>query len=224
MKRTVGDRTFSAVNTLVMLVLCTVTLYPFLYIVSMSIGGKVTLSASLIPKEISFSAYQRVFANRYIWTGFQSSLFRTVIGTLLTLVVTISGAYMLSKKRLPNRNFWTGFCVFTMFFSGGLIPSYLLVKQLGLLDTRWSLIFPCLLSTYNMIIMRNFFISLPESLEESAMIDGANDIVVLARIVVPTSMPIIATVGLWTAVSHWNAWFLRTCSRGRSRLRRSPAV
>ncbi|HML47612.1 MAG TPA: carbohydrate ABC transporter permease [Clostridia bacterium] len=207
MKRTVGDRTFGVFNAVLMVVLCVVTLYPFLYVISMSLGGTVSMSASLIPKDATFSAYDRVFGNRFIGYGFQNTIFRTLVGTGLTLLVTIAASYTLSKRRLPHRSFWTGLCVFTMFFSGGLIPTYLVVQALGLLNSRWALIFPSLLSTYNMIIMRNFFMSLPESLEESAMIDGANDVVILARIVVPTSMPIIATVSLWTAVAHWNAWF-----------------
>ncbi len=206
-RRTRSDVVFDTVNIVVMLVLCVLVLYPFLYIISMSIGGSVRLSASLIPAELSFSGYERVFSNRNLLNGFFNSVFRTVVGTILTLIVTIGAAYALSKRRLPNKGMWTGIAVFTMFFSGGLIPSYLLVKSLGLLDNRFAMILPGLVSTYNMIIMRNFFAAVPESMEESAMIDGANDVIILVRIIIPTSLAIVATVGLWTAVGHWNAWF-----------------
>ncbi|MDU5144849.1 MAG: carbohydrate ABC transporter permease [Paenibacillus dendritiformis] len=116
-------------------------------------------------------------------------------------------AYPLSKKYLPHRNLFTAFIVFTMFFSGGLIPNYLLIKELGLLDSRWSLILPGLIAAFTMIIVRNYFMSLPEEVEESARIDGANDMRILFSIVLPMSMPIIATISLWYAVAHWNAWF-----------------
>ncbi|MNI39980.1 Inner membrane ABC transporter permease protein YcjP [compost metagenome] len=117
------------------------------------------------------------------------------------------GAYALSKKYLPHRNFYTMLIVLTMFFSGGLIPTFLLIKSIGLYDTRWALIIPGLINTFYMIIMRNFFMELPQELEDSAKIDGANDIQILARIVVPVSKPILATIGLWVAVHHWNEWF-----------------
>lgn len=205
-KHTPGDRVFNAVNVLIMVFLCFITLYPFLYIISMSLGGSSNIRG-LIPQNPTLSSYQRVLGNINITTGFLNSVFRTVVGTASTLLVTLGASYALSKKRFPNRGFWTGFCIFTMFFSGGLIPTYLLMKDLGLLDNRAVLILPMLVSTYNMTIMRNFFMALPDSLEESAMIDGANDIVIMFRIVVPVSTAIIATVALWTAVAHWNAWF-----------------
>jgi putative aldouronate transport system permease protein len=120
---------------------------------------------------------------------------------------TVTTAYPLAKRYFPNRAFWTGLLVFTMFFSGGLIPSYILVRSLGMYNTIWALVLPGLISTYNMIIMRNFFMSIPSELEESARIDGAGEFCVLFRIVVPISGPILATVALWTIVGHWNAWF-----------------
>lgn len=129
------------------------------------------------------------------------------MGSTLTLIVSVCLAYPLSKKHLPNRTFWTGIIVFTMFFSGGLVPGYLLVKNLGLIDSPWSMILPGLVPTFTMIIIRNFFMTLPEGIEDSARIDGANDAVILFRIVVPMSLSIIATAVLWTAVDHWNSWF-----------------
>ena len=117
------------------------------------------------------------------------------------------GAYPLSRKYLPHRNFYTMFIVVTMFFGGGLIPSYLLIKSLGLIDSRWVLIIPGLISTFSLLILRNFFMGIPEELEDSAKIDGANDMRILFGIIIPLSKPVLATLALWAAVSHWNAWF-----------------
>jgi putative aldouronate transport system permease protein len=165
------------------------------------------MGLSLIPTEITFEGYARVFRNQFIIAGFKNTIVRVILGSALTITATIMTAYPLSKKYFPNRNFWTGFVIFTMFFSGGLIPSYILVRSLGLMNTVWALTIPGLISTYSMIIMRNFFMSIPVEMEESARIDGANDFSILVRIIVPVSGPIIATVLLWTMVGHWNAWF-----------------
>jgi putative aldouronate transport system permease protein len=190
-----------------MILVCFMMVYPFLYLVSQSFGGSVTMGLSLVPANPTISAYGRVFKNPHIYTGFRNTIFRVVLGTALTMLVTIMTAYPLSKKYFPNRSLWTSLIVFTMFFSGGLIPSYLLVRSLGIYNTIWAMVLPGLISTYNMIIMRNFFMNIPSELEESARMDGANDLLILARIIVPVSGPIIATVALWTMVGHWNAWF-----------------
>ena len=142
-----------------------------------------------------------------IWNGYLWTIIRTVLGTLIALVLSFHYDYVLSKKYFPNRKFWTGILVFTMFFSGGMVPEYLLIRDLGLMNSVFSLILPGAISAYNITIMRNFLMSLPDSLEESARIDGANDIIILYKIIVPLSLPILATVALWTAVGHWNAWF-----------------
>ena len=145
--------------------------------------------------------------NRYIWLGYKNTLIRTVAGTVLQLFFTSMGAYVLSKKFFPHRTFWTFFIVFTMFFSGGLIPTYLVVKNLGLLDTYAAMILPGFISAYNMVIMRNYFQSLPEEIEESCLIDGAGRFRIFMQIVLPLSKPILATVALWLVVGHWNSWF-----------------
>jgi putative aldouronate transport system permease protein len=207
MKRTGQDLVFTFFLYLFMVIVCFMMVYPFLFLLSSSFGGSAIMGLSLIPKEPTFSGYEKVFANPHIYTGFKSTLARVLLGTSLTMVCTICTAYPLSKKYFPNRSVWTGLLVFTMFFSGGLIPGYLLVRSLGIYNTVWALVLPGLISTYNMIIMRNFFMSIPAELEESARIDGANELTVLARIIVPVSGPIIATVLLWTMVGHWNAWF-----------------
>lgn len=200
---------FDWVNMLFMIAICVVTLFPFLHMLSLSLStGNVSLTQiRIIPEEWTLSNFKKVLTNEYVIGGFINTLIRTVLGTILSLLVTIFAAYPLSKRYFPNRTFWTLFIVFTMFFSGGLIPNFLLVKNLGLMNTTWALILPGLISTFSMIIARNYFMSLPDSLEESAKIDGANDLFILYKIIVPISMPIIATLTLWTAVAHWNAWF-----------------
>ena len=161
----------------------------------------------LYPKDATLDNYARVIDNRYIWLGYKNTIIRTVFGTVLQLFFTSMGAYVLSKKFFPHRTFWTLFIVFTMFFSGGLIPNYLLVKELGLLNTYASMILPGLISAYNMVIIRNYFQSLPEEIEESCLIDGAGRFRIFLQFVLPLSKPILATVALWLAVGHWNSWF-----------------
>jgi putative aldouronate transport system permease protein len=204
-----GDLAFRSVNGLIMLLLGITTVYPFVYLLSLSISSPELsfTSLHLIPPKFSFLNYRKVLANQFIALGFKNTIIRTALGTLVNVVLSVLAAYPLSKKYFPLRKLWTALIVFTMFFEGGLIPSYLLVKSLGLFDTVWALILPSAIGTFVMIIVRNFFMTLPESLEESARIDGASEITVLLRIVLPMSKPIIATASLWYAVGHWNAWF-----------------
>jgi putative aldouronate transport system permease protein len=208
MKKTSGaDFAFYPILYFFMILVCIAMVYPFLFLLSQSFGGSAVMGLSLIPKQPTLSGYVRVFHNEHIWNGFRNTIFRVILGTSLTMFCTIITAYPLAKRYFPNRSLWTGLLVFTMFFSGGLIPSYLLVRSVGIYNTIWALVLPGLISTYNMIIMRNFFMSIPAELEESARIDGAGEFMVLFRIVVPISGPILATVALWTIVGHWNAWF-----------------
>ncbi len=207
--RTRGEKVFNAANILFMILICVTMLYPFLYLLARSLSSPEasSLSYSIIPQGFTLENYGKVLENSDIATGFKNALIRTVLGTAVNLVMTIFAAYPLSKRYFPHRTFWMGLVVFTMFFGGGMIPTYLLIKRLGMLNTIWALILPGAISTYNMIIMRNFFMALPESLEEAAQIDGANEMVVLFKVVLPMSMPILATIALWSMVGHWNAWF-----------------
>lgn len=200
---------FDIINYTILILLCVSTIYPFLYLLSTSLSpGDVSLTKiNIIPEKFTLANYQTVLDNHFVISGFGNTILRTVIGTALTVLISVFAAYPLSKKYFPHRGFWTAFIVFTMFFSGGLIPSYFLVKSLGMMDSVWALVLPGLINTFQMIIARNFFMALPESLEEAAKIDGANEIRILFNIVIPLSMPIIATLCLWTAVWHWNAWF-----------------
>jgi len=156
---------------------------------------------------LSFTAYRMVLNNREILIGYANTVFRTVVGTLLTLLATALGAYPLSRKEMPWRKRLAFFVLFTMLFGGGLVPSYLVVKSLHLVNSRLVYVLPGLVAAFNVLIMKSFFQSIPESLAESAKIDGASEFAILFRIYLPLSTPILATVGLWTAVGHWNSWF-----------------
>ncbi len=140
-------------------------------------------------------------------TGYLNSILRTVLGTSLTLLATCVAAYPLSRREMPHRSLVTFIIVFTMLFNGGMVPGYLLIKNLGLINTIGALVIPTMITAFNVIIVKNFFQSLPESLVESARIDGAGEWTILFRLYIPLSKPVLATVALWSAVAHWNAWF-----------------
>ena len=159
------------------------------------------------PSRLTLDAYRMVTNYRYIWTGYGNTLYITLFGSILSLIVLVLTGYPLSKKDLKGRNVYMTLWIITMFFSGGMIPNYFLIRTLGLLNNRWSLILPGLVSCYNLILMKNYIQGLPGSLEEAALIDGANDLMVLIRIVLPLSAPILATLGLFTAVGYWNSYF-----------------
>lgn len=195
---------------LILVLLCGTIVIAFWHLLNLSLSPSYIATKGgllLYPKDLTFDNYARVIDNRYIWMGYKNTIIRTVVGTVLQLFFTAMGAYVLSKRFFPHRTFWTLFIVFTMFFSGGLIPNYLLVKELGLLDTYASMILPGLISAYNMVIIRNYFQSLPEEIEESCLIDGAGRFRIFLQFVLPLSKPILATVALWLVVGHWNSWF-----------------
>lgn len=209
-KKTTGEIIFDVFNYLFLGFFAITTLYPFINQLSISFSTPAAANSyglKLIPQEFTLDAYKAVFENKIIWVGYQNTLIRTVIGTFFNVIFSVMCAYPLSKKYLPNRNFYTSLIVFTMFFSGGLIPNYLLMKNIGLLDKRAALILPGLIGAYSMILVRNYFMSLPSEIEESAKIDGANDMFILFKIILPLSTPIVATIALFYGVSHWNAWF-----------------
>lgn len=201
-------------NTFIYIVLALVGLaavVPLLYVVSVSLtpyaevlknGGYV-----IIPKEITFSAYSKLLSNPAIWNGMKITLFVTIVGTAINLILTVLFAYPLSRKGLPHRKFFLFIIVFTLLFSGGIIPTYLVVKNTGLIDTVWSLILPNAIWSFNVLIMKSFFENLPEELFESARIDGAGEFRILWQLVVPLSLPSVLTIGLFYAVGHWNQFF-----------------
>jgi putative aldouronate transport system permease protein len=205
-----GERVFQVANVLALGLVGLLCLYPFLYTLSISLSTAAEASRAgfhLFPRRIALTSYAMVLTNPNILTGYANSLLRTVLGTALTLLASCMAAYPLARREMPHRSLITFVIVFTMLFSGGMVPSYLLIQKLGLLNSMWALVLPGMLSAFNIIIIKNFFQSLPESLAESARIDGAGDWAILFRIYVPLSKPVLATVALWTAVGHWNAWF-----------------
>lgn len=201
---------FTIFNVIIMAILVLITIYPFYYVIVGSISGNNVGAQEvyfLYPVDLDFGAYNMVFSTTSIPRAYMNTVFVTVVGTTLSLLLTILTAYPLSKSRLRGRSFFTMLFYFTMLFSGGLIPTYLVIRDLGMIDSLWSLILPRLVSVYNMLLMINFFKSIPDGLEESATIDGANDLTILVRIILPLSMPILATLTLFYAVSYWNIWF-----------------
>lgn len=205
------DVGFNIVNYTILTVILLIVAYPLIYIVSASFSSTAAVMANRVwlwPVEPSLKGYEAVFNNKDILTGFGNSIFYTLAGTFVNLVVTLAAAYPLSRRDLRPRNFIMLVFSFTMFFAGGMIPSYLLVSNLGMLNTRWSVILPGALNVYNMIIARQFFASnIPTELLEASQLDGCSDFQFILRVVVPLSGAIVAVLGLFFAVGHWNAYF-----------------
>ncbi|MEC2343228.1 carbohydrate ABC transporter permease [Paenibacillus barengoltzii] len=205
------DRLFNVVNYTLLILLVIATLYPLVYVLLASLSDPARLLAykGFLWKPIGFSleAYRAVLANPGIGIGFRNTLFIVVFGVTVNIFMTALGAYVLSRKNVMWNKVFMFIIVFTMFFGGGLIPMYLIVKGVGLLDSLWSTIIPFAVSTFNLIIMRTSFMGIPDSLEESAKIDGANHFTILFRIIIPLSMPVIAVMILYYAVDKWNGWF-----------------
>lgn len=210
MKRTRGENIFNVFNIILLIAFSIVCLYPFWYTVVLSVSSTaeaVKDGLHLFTPHPNFSAYKQVFADDNIVTAYGNTIFRTVVGTVLALLVTLMYAYALSRKNLPAKKLLSFLLVFTMLFNGGTIPTYLVIKNLHLLDNRWVYILPCLLTAYNTIIAKSFFMSVPESLHESATLDGASEFRIFFGIYIPLSKPIIMTLLLWIAVGHWNSWY-----------------
>lgn len=209
--RSIGERIFDGANVFFMFLLSVVTLYPFIYVLFASLSDPAWLvkvrGIIWYPEGATLEAYRLVFQNPSILTGYLNTIIYVVAGTSLNILMTSLGAYALSRQNVMWKNPIMFMIVFTMFFNGGLIPTYLLVENMGLVDSRWALILPTAMSAYNLIIMRTAFQAVPVSLEESAKLDGANDFTVLFRIIMPLSMPVIAVMILFYGVYHWNSWF-----------------
>ena len=207
-----GEKIFQIFDITLMCIFMVLVLIPVFTVLMTSFVSEAEIAQRgtfiIIPQKFDFSAYKMLLASgKNILRAYGNTLFRVLIGTSLNLLFTITLAYGLSRKNLKGRNLFTALVFFTMFLSGGLIQTFILVKSLNLLDSRWSMIFPGLINTWNLLIMRNFFYAIPKSLEEAAIIDGANDMQILTKVVLPSSKASIATIGLFYAVAHWNAWF-----------------
>lgn len=205
-----GSRVFDGLNAFLLLLLVFVTLYPiyYIFIVSISDGNLVTRGViKFFPRDITFDAYKVVFNDPAIWRSYGNTILYTTVGTSINLVMSALCGYVLSRKDLYGRNAFIFLVVFTMFLSGGLIPLYLVVNKLGLIDTMWALVLPPAINTFNMIIMKTFFEGIPIALQESAHLDGANEFQVLFKIILPLSLPVMATMVLFYSVQHWNSFF-----------------
>ncbi|QHW33472.1 carbohydrate ABC transporter permease [Paenibacillus rhizovicinus] len=212
-KKTPADRLIDFVIYAVMAAIMLITLYPFWTQVVISLDGAGVDGAAyasgivLLPSKLTFGSYKLAFKFDAIWNGYAYTVLRTVLGVLLSIVFTSITAYPLSKRDLPFNKYFTGMILFTMLFAGGTIPSYLLIKELHMMNTIWALVVPGMIGAFNVLIMRNFFRAIPEELEESARVDGAGYLRIFAQIILPLSKPVLATVALWVGVGHWNAWF-----------------
>lgn len=205
------DRVFEVVVTVVAALLLVVILYPLLFVLAASFSdpdlvlrGKVFLW----PKGFTVTAYKMVFENDEIWLGYRNSLFYTIVGTAINIVLTVMAAYPLSRKDMPGRGFFSLVIIFTMYFNGGLIPTYLLVRDLGMYNTVWAVMIPSAITTYNLLVAKTFFEnSIPVELYESAMLDGCSNIKMLYKIALPLSKAILAVLVLYYGVANWNSYF-----------------
>jgi len=211
-QRTPGGTIFDIFNYTFLIFLAIITLYPLVYVAFSSVSDPIALmrfrGILLYPRGFTLDSYEMVLQNPLIISGYINTIIIVLGGTTLNLLITSFAAYGLSRKRLMLKNFFVFMITFTMFFSGGLIPSYLLIRNtLGLKDNILALILPVAMSAFNMIIMRTSFLSLPDSMEESAKLDGANDFIILFMIILPLSLPVVVVMILYYGVGHWNSWF-----------------
>jgi putative aldouronate transport system permease protein len=206
-----SDQWFNGIVNTIMITICLIVLFPLFYVVSASLtpysevlknGGFI-----LFPRSISFEAYRELLQQSQIPRAFLVTVTITIVGTLVNLILTMGTAYPLSRKQLPWRGTFLFIVVFTLLFSGGLIPTYLIVKNTGLLNTIWAMIIPAAISPFNVLLMKSFFQEIPEELFEQARIDGASEFRILATVVLPVSLPSIMTIGLFYGVGHWNEFF-----------------
>ncbi|MFM9331825.1 carbohydrate ABC transporter permease [Paenibacillus mesotrionivorans] len=208
--KTLGNRIFDAINYLLLTIVGLVTVLPLVHVLAGSVTTVEEMARKpfvLIPTEFTLNAYKYILSTPTIFKALGVSIFVTAIGTLISMFITSLMAYGLTRRDLDGRKFFNLMVVFTMLFHGGLIPSFLVVKQVGLIDSLFAMIIPSAVSAFNLIILRSFFQGLPEGLEESAKLDGCGDFGILFKIVLPLSLPSIATISLFYAVTYWNSYF-----------------
>ena len=219
--KTPADQIFNFVNVLLLTFLTLITLYPCAYVLFASVSDPVQLyngsKLLLYPRGFSLTSYKVVLENQMIWRSYLNTIIYAITGTALSVFLTIIGGYVLSRTYLPGRRAVMLMLTITMFFGGGLIPTYLVVRSLGMLDSIWALILPSAVGTYNLILVKTYFLSMPAGLEEAARIDGANDWTILWRIMAPLAMPVIAVITLYCIVGSWHSYipptiYLRTRS------------
>lgn len=205
------DRHFDKINTFLIILITILIIYPLVFVASASISDPVAVNTGQVwlwPVNITFEGFKRVFQNSDIWRGYRNTIFYTVSSTVLSLIVLIPAAYALSRPEIMGKKYILWFMLFTMLFNGGMIPNYLLIDNLGMVNTVWAIIIPGLIGTWNILVTKSFFeASIPLQLIESATIDGANEWTVFTKIVIPLSMPIIAVMALFKGVGMWNEYF-----------------
>ena len=211
-QRTRGEKIFNVFNYMILVLVGFTTIYPLLYTFSISVSTKLAAESGglhILPTwgQITLDPYIMVFKNQEIWRAYGYTIFRTVVGTVAGVIVTCFYGYAISRPNLIWKKFFVVYITFTMLFSGGTIPTYLNIRDMGLINSVWVYIIPRLIGAYNVIVARSFFVGIPEALNESAKIDGAGEFRTFFQIIVPLSKPIIMTLALWDAVAHWNSWF-----------------
>lgn len=210
MKRSLGEKTFDIINYSLMILLVVITLYPFLYVLAVSLNDPfdtIKGGITIFPRIFTLDNYKEIFNYPSIGRAALISTLRTVIGTITGVFSTAIVAYVLSRKDFFARKFITTLFIITMYVGGGLVPEYLLIRSLGLMNNFLVYILPGLINPFNLIVVRAYIETLPSELQESAMIDGANDFVIFLKVILPLCIPVLATIALFIAVGHWNAWF-----------------
>lgn len=208
--RTKGEKVFSVFNAVILILAAFMCLYPFIYVLAVSLSDAQNVNMGnvwLLPKGFNLKAYDQIIHREGIWASLGNSFFYMIVGTAVSMILTVLGAYALSKKRLVGGRVLNLIVVFTMWFNAGMVPMYLNFRGMDLLDNRWAIILGFAVNTYNFIILRTYFASIPEALEEAAKIDGASDFKILVNIFVPLALPSLATIGLFYAVEKWNSYF-----------------
>ncbi|ANS74328.1 sugar ABC transporter permease [Paenibacillus yonginensis] len=208
--KTFAERLFDAALYIFLAGIFIITFYPFWNILVISLNDATdTLRGNLYfwPRSLTFESYRTIFRNPEIWSALEVTVLRTLIGTALSIFCISMLAYSLSKRYLLGWRYFSFFFVFTMYFGGGLIPTYMVIKSVGLIDSFWVFIFPGLIGVFLMILVRTFIEQIPGEIEESSKIDGANDLQIFFRIVMPLCVPVLATIGLFLAIGHWNSWY-----------------
>ena len=203
-------RAFRVINIVGLLGLVALTIYPFINIIARSFSGESYIlsgQVNLVPRGFNLTTYRVVTSDPMFWTNYRNTVVYTIVGTIISMVLTTSYAYVLSKRHLRGRSVLIGIAIFTLFFSGGLIPNYVLITSLGMTDTMWAIVLPNAISVFNLLVMKSFFEHLPVELEEAAAVDGVDAYRILILIVLPLSKAVIATMTLFYAVSLWNSWF-----------------
>lgn len=204
-----GEKVFYAINYIIVTLITLTMVLPLLNIIATSLSSEraiISDQVGLWPVEFTTYTYEQVLKVTPIVSAMKNTIYLTLVGTVISMFCTTCTAYALSKKRLKGRSIFLGAITFTMIIGAGMIPNFILIKNLGLMNTYWAIWLPSAISTYNMIVLKTFFSGLPDSLEESALIDGANDLVIFARIALPLSLPALATITLFTAVGYWNTY------------------